>query len=70
MEGIVTYEESYEYLKILSKDLLTNQPITINWAKLDTDSAGVIMKALSEAISKRSSSVYNIIASNSSQLLQ
>ena len=70
MEGITTYESSYEYLKMLTKDLLSNQSIAINWAKLDTDSAGVIMKALSEAISQRSKAVYNIIASNSSQLLQ
>lgn len=69
MEGIATYEDSYEYMKMLTKDLLSEQPISINFDKLDTDSAGTIRKAIAEALSKRSSAVYNIIASNSDQLL-
>lgn len=69
MEGITTYESSYEYIKMLTKDLISGQPIAINFAKLDTESAGAIRKALSETLSQRSTDVYNIIASNQDQLL-
>jgi hypothetical protein len=69
MEGITTYESSYEYIKMLTKDLISGQPIAINFAKLDTESAGAIRKVLSETLSQRSTEVYNIIASNQNQLL-
>lgn len=69
MEGITTYESSYEYIKMLTKDLISGQPIAINFAKLDTESAGAIRKVLSETLSQRSTDVYNIIASNQNQLL-
>ena len=69
MEGIVTYESSYEYIKLLNKDLLAEVPLTIHFSKLDTETAGQLRKSIANILSDRSHEIYNTMASNQDQLL-
>jgi replicative DNA helicase len=63
MESNSIYQESYNELKSIKKSLGSNS-LKINFDKLDTETAGAIRSALSNAISTRSSTIISVIGNN------
>lgn len=61
MESEKIYEESYESLTQIQRQLLTGDIVNIDLSKLDTESAGALRTAISQTISNRQSAVYSVI---------
>lgn len=60
MESDKIYESSYKELSTISKALSTDH-INIDLTKLDTETKGQILSALSSVVSKRKSAVSTIV---------
>lgn len=65
MEGSKIYEESYEELKNLANFIAHTDSITIDFKKLDTESAGAIRTAILDVVNDRLPDVLVVIQNSS-----
>jgi hypothetical protein len=61
MESQKIYEESYNELVKIRK-AVSNNKVTIDFSKLDTESASVLKQKLSEGLAQRTSTLSSIIS--------
>ena len=61
MEGQKIYEESYKELSKLKKKISQDQ-LTIDFAKLDSKTSGLLRTTITNAISERSRDIYSVIS--------
>ena len=61
IEGQKIYEESYKELSKLKKKISQDQ-LTIDFAKLDSKTSGLLRTTITNAISERSRDIYSVIS--------
>ena len=64
MEGKSVYESSLEEIRKVQRSLATGGSISIDVNKLDSQTRGVVVQALANALSKRTKEVLNVISGN------
>ena len=64
MESVTVMEKSYNELQRIKKSLLGGNSVTIEFNKLDINTAGILKTALNKAISEREKKLYSIITNS------
>lgn len=61
MESKQIFDDAYKQLDSIQKANRTSR-VTIDYSKLDTESASIIRQTLADVVTKRKSEVYRVIA--------
>lgn len=68
MESISVMENSYKELQRIKKSLLGGNSVTIEFNKLDINTAGLLKTALNRAISERDKKLYSVITNSNTMM--